>query len=47
MEIGGTASAFVNQDENVIKPYKLILIQDYFYSEAASSLVVNIVKKKP
>lgn len=46
--MGGTASAFINQDQNVPKPYKIILIQDYSYSwsVAGSSLVVNIVKKE-
>lgn len=46
MEMGGITSGFVNQDQNALKPYKIILIQDYSYSVAASSLVVNIVKKK-
>lgn len=48
--MGGRASAFINQDQNVPKPSKIILIQDsysYSYSVADSSLVVNIVKKNP
>lgn len=48
MEMGGTANACVNQDQNVCKPYKIVLIQDYSYSySVAASLVVNIDKKKP